>query len=105
MTLTRNAKQVVAAAGPAGVPACQGVDPELFFPEASELRNGLSAAELAALAVCAGCPVVAWCLSRDLAECTVASRVRGVRGGLRQAERRALHVELFGRRPKNGATA
>lgn len=98
-----NAKRLVADAGPAGVPACKGVNPDLFHPEASDIGAPASQAERAALAVCDVCPVVTWCLSRDLEECTVASRIKGVRGGLRQAERRQLHIDLYGRRRKNGA--
>lgn len=101
--LSLNARALVTAAGPVEVPACEGLDPELFFPEASDASVGPSSAERAALAVCAGCPVRDWCLDRELEECTVASRIQGVRGGLRQADRRALHVEVFGRRARNGA--
>ncbi|MFJ6941175.1 WhiB family transcriptional regulator [Streptomyces sp. NPDC101132] len=88
-------------------PACASVDPELFFPKRWELtpvEREASAAEREALAVCAGCPVQAWCLGRDLEQSSTPSRILGVRGGLRQSERRALHVRLFGKRPKNGAS-
>ncbi|MFI1452126.1 WhiB family transcriptional regulator [Streptomyces virginiae] len=87
-------------------PACTAADPELFFPEPWELtpvEREASPAEREALAVCAGCPVQSWCLARDLEQCSAPSKVLGVRGGLRQSERRALHVRLFGRRPRNGA--
>ncbi|MEW1798144.1 WhiB family transcriptional regulator [Streptomyces niveus] len=102
--LSLNARGLVRGGAPAGgVAACTGVDPDLFFPEASDAAGPASAAERAALAVCAGCPVRDWCLDRELDECTVASRIQGVRGGLRQADRRALHARLFGRRARNGA--
>ncbi|MGW2585413.1 WhiB family transcriptional regulator [Streptomyces virginiae] len=90
----------------AGWPACTSVDPELFFPEPWELNpvdREASPAEREALAVCAGCPVQSWCLARDLEQSSTPSKIIGVRGGLRQSERRALHVRLFGRRPRNGA--
>ncbi|MGI5451412.1 WhiB family transcriptional regulator [Streptomyces sp. CA-243310] len=89
-----------------GGPACVGVDPETFFPQPWELtavEREPSPAEREALAVCAGCRVQSWCLARDLEQCSVPSRLRGVRGGMRQSERRALHIRLFGRRPQNGA--
>lgn len=94
--LSTNAAALAADRGPAGAPACKGLDPNTFFPYPSESGNGPTAAEREALAVCAGCPVQTWCLARDLEECTVTSRIVGVRGGLRQADRRALHVELYG---------
>ncbi|GAA0699594.1 hypothetical protein GCM10010260_84230 [Streptomyces filipinensis] len=92
---------------PSGGPACTAVDPELFFPEPWELtpvEREASAAEREALAVCARCPVQSWCLARDLEQSSTPSKILGVRGGLRQSERRALYVRLFGRRPQNGAS-
>ncbi|MEU6213083.1 WhiB family transcriptional regulator [Streptomyces sp. NPDC047023] len=88
-----------------GGPSCTGVDPELFFPDPWELTpvdQEASPAEREALAVCAGCPVQSSCLTRDLEQSSTASKIIGVRGGLRQSERRALHVKLFGKRPRNG---
>ncbi|MEU9568178.1 WhiB family transcriptional regulator [Streptomyces sp. NPDC048161] len=104
MPLSTNAAALTRSAGPAaGIPACKGMDLDLFFPPASPASGPPSVAEREALAVCAGCPVRDWCLARDMEECTVTSRVQGVRGGLRQADRRALHVELYGRRAQYGA--
>ncbi|MFI5635069.1 WhiB family transcriptional regulator [Streptomyces sp. NPDC051664] len=95
MKLSLNARQLAREAGPVGDMACRGVDPDLFYPEASDASAARpSAEERQALAVCAGCPVRDWCLAREMAECTVTSRVVGVRGGLRQADRRALLLAL-----------
>ncbi|MFD9270913.1 WhiB family transcriptional regulator [Streptomyces goshikiensis] len=80
-----------------GGPACTSVDPGLFFPEPWEVtpvEREASPAEREALAVCAGCPVQSWCLARDLEQCSTTSVIVGVRGGLRQSERRALHQWL-----------
>ncbi|MGW1129875.1 WhiB family transcriptional regulator [Streptomyces sp. NPDC002526] len=104
-TYSLNARQLAEAPPAPGLAACTDVDPELFFPEASDLAHRPNSAERAALAVCAVCPVQDWCLERDMEECSTETRVRGVRGGLRQADRRALHVARFGRRPRNGAGA
>ncbi|WP_420082988.1 WhiB family transcriptional regulator (plasmid) [Streptomyces sp. JL4002] len=90
----------------AGGPACRNSDPELFFPEPWELtpvEREASPAEREALAVCTGCPVQSWCLTRDLEQSSASSKIIGLRGGLRQSERRALYTRLFGRRPQNGA--
>ncbi|MCX5106977.1 WhiB family transcriptional regulator [Streptomyces sp. NBC_00439] len=97
MKLSTNAAALVWSPGPSETPACKGLDLDLFFPEASNasaLRP--SPEEREALAVCAGCPAREWCLAREMEECTVTSRIVGVRGGMRQADRRALHVELYG---------
>ncbi|MGH3979876.1 MAG: WhiB family transcriptional regulator [Pseudonocardiaceae bacterium] len=70
-------------------PACWGVDPELFFgpadsPEGEPARDW----ERRALSVCAGCPVVAACLTEAL---TFPARDQhGVTGGTTAAQRRAL---------------
>ncbi|MET9603135.1 WhiB family transcriptional regulator [Streptomyces sp. NPDC006459] len=88
-----------------GGAACVGVDPNVFYPEPWELTAGAavpSEAERTALDHCDGCPVLARCLSEDLTTSSTPSKVIGVRGGLRQADRRALHVKLFGKRPRNG---
>ncbi|MDA5283675.1 WhiB family transcriptional regulator [Streptomyces sp. Isolate_45] len=79
-----------------GGPACVNTDPELFFPqpwEVTPVERKASPAEREALAVCAGCPcpVQSWCLAQDLDQSSTASVIIGVRGGLRQSERRALH--------------
>ncbi|MFF9594246.1 WhiB family transcriptional regulator [Streptomyces sp. NPDC014646] len=90
-----NARLLTRDGGLEGVPACRGVDPEIFFPEASYASASRpSPEEREALAVCARCTVREWCLAREMAECTVTDRVVGVRGGLRQADRRALHQAL-----------
>ena len=93
------------AAGPSEGPACKGMG-DVFFPKAWQVTPVTappSTAERKALAVCGRCPVREWCLAQDLKECTSPSQVLGVRGGLRQSERRALYVERYGRRPRNGA--
>ncbi|MCY0954143.1 WhiB family transcriptional regulator [Streptomyces sp. H27-S2] len=91
-----------------GAAACVGADPTLFFPEPWEMTTGAavpSEAELEALAYCGRCPVLAWCLARDMEQSSTPSKVIGVRGGMRQSDRRELYVRLFGRRPRNGAVA
>ncbi|MEU0002381.1 WhiB family transcriptional regulator [Streptomyces microflavus] len=98
MKLSTNAAALAWSDGPDQAPACKGVNPNLFFPKASTESEGPSEAERKALALCAGCPVREWCLERDLDECTVTSRIVGVRGGLRAADRRALHVQRYGTR-------
>lgn len=58
---------------------CQGVDPDLFFPE-----RGASIRE--AKAVCARCPVTAECLEHAITH----HEVHGIWGGKSERERRAL---------------
>ncbi|MEV6574829.1 WhiB family transcriptional regulator [Streptomyces sp. NPDC051577] len=82
-------------------PACASVNPQLFLPQATPLSSPPSDAEREALAMCAGCPVQSACLSRDLARGSTPS---GVRGGLRESERHALYVALFGRLAQDGVT-
>ena len=60
--------------------ACQGMDPELFFPD-----NGKPPPEV--LAACAVCPVSAECLS---AAAESDDWLWGVRGGKSESERRSL---------------
>lgn len=75
--------------------ACRDLDPDMFFPEKnSALHARPNKAERDALQVCARCSVRKWCLAREMAECTVPSAIVGVRGGLRQADRRALYRAL-----------
>ncbi|RPK77865.1 WhiB family transcriptional regulator [Streptomyces sp. ADI98-10] len=105
MKLSTNAAALVADRGPAGVPACTGMDPDIFQPYPSEPGNRPTEQEREALAVCAGCPVRDWCLERDLTECPTTYQVVGVRGGMRQADRRALHVQRFGVRAPRRAGA
>ncbi|MFD8636588.1 WhiB family transcriptional regulator [Streptomyces sp. NPDC059533] len=81
-------------------------DPRTFFPQSWEMTSGEaepSEAERTALAICGRCSVLAWCLERDLNDSSTPSKILGVRAGLRQGDRRALYVRLFGRRPRNGA--
>lgn len=105
MTFSTSVAVQLADGGPAGTAACTGMDPNVFYPHPSELGNGPSPAEREALEVCAGCPVRDWCLERDLTECPTTYQVVGVRGGMRQADRRALHVQRFGVRAPYRAEA
>ncbi|MFE2857809.1 WhiB family transcriptional regulator [Streptomyces lavendulae] len=89
-----------------GVAACVGEDPRVFFPQPWEMTIGEaepSEAERKALKICGRCPVLAWCLERDLTDSSTPSKILGVRAGLRQGDRRALYTRVFGRRPRNGA--
>ncbi|MER5417264.1 WhiB family transcriptional regulator [Streptomyces virginiae] len=89
-----------------GTAACVNEDPHTFFPMPWEMTTGEvepSEAERKALEICGRCPVLAWCLERDLNDSSAPSKIFGVRAGLRQGDRRALYVRLFGRRPQNGA--
>lgn len=90
-----------------GGAACVGVSPKVFYPEPWETTTGTavpSEAERKALAYCGRCPVRDWCLERDLTDSSTPSKIIGVRGGLRQGDRRALHVKAFGKRAKNRAS-
>lgn len=73
-----------------------GVDPELFFPVATDTAGPVYDAQVAAAkAVCARCPVVAECLAEALAGIP-----DGIAGGLTEVERRALT-----RRPRRAVSA
>ncbi|MEU3670792.1 WhiB family transcriptional regulator [Streptomyces virginiae] len=88
-----------------GTAACVGVDPRTFFPQPWEMTSGEaepSEAERKALATCGRCPVLAWCLERDLNDSSTPSKILGVRAGLRQGDRRTLYIRVFGQRPQNG---
>ena len=88
-----------------GTAACVGEDPRVFFPQPWEMTTGEavpSEAERKALAICGRCPVLAWCLERDLSDSSTPSKLLGVRAGLRQGDRRALYIRVFGRRSKDG---
>lgn len=61
---------------------CVGVDAELFFP-----ARGDHAGVRAALAICAGCPVVEQCLDENI------EAKDGIYGGTTGAERRRLRSE------------
>lgn len=74
--------------------ACLDVDPELFFPVATD-GPVYDAQVTAAKAVCARCPVVAECLAEALARIP-----DGIAGGLTEVERRALR-----RRPRRAVSA
>lgn len=70
-------------------PACWGVDPEMFFgPADSPAGRPLHVWERRALAVCAGCPVVAACLAEAL-ELPVADQY-GVVGGMTAGQRQEV---------------
>ncbi|MEU3137577.1 WhiB family transcriptional regulator [Streptomyces sp. NPDC006854] len=102
MKLSTNAAALPFSAGPQGETACTGKQ-DLFFPKASQGSDAPSRAERRALEICAGCPAREWCLERDLVESSTTDRIIGVRGGLREADRRALHRERYGKRPAKRA--
>lgn len=85
-------------------PACMGADPETFFPHASPASGPLTGGELRALEICGRCPVRSWCLVREMTDCSTEARVVGVRGGLRQIDRQALHRALHRKAPRKGAS-
>lgn len=88
-----------------GTAACVGVAPRVFFPQPWEMTSGEalpSDAERKAMSICGRCPVLAWCLERDLNDSSTPSKILGVRAGMRQGDRRALHVKVFGKRLQNG---
>jgi WhiB family transcriptional regulator, redox-sensing transcriptional regulator len=67
--------------------ACQGEDPELFFPIAAE---GPALLQInTAKAVCRGCAVAAACLAYALQ-----TRQAGIWGGTTQEERRAMTAQI-----------
>lgn len=71
------------------VPACRGVDPELFFGPSDSPEDGPTAAwELTALAVCQRCPLVEAC--RETALEFGASEQHGVIGGMTAGQRRQV---------------
>lgn len=73
---------------------CQGIDPDVFFPDSPSDRG------LAAKAICRSCPVRADCL-----ELALTTRLdHGVWGGLTEAERRSLRRSRQ-RRARREATA
>lgn len=85
------------------VPSCSTVDPELFFgPADSPGAGSLLDWERRALAVCAGCPVVASCLAQAL-EFPVDEQY-GVVGGATAGQRRAV-LRASGRWPARTAVA
>jgi len=78
------------------VPVCATADPEAFFPEvhASGLTQPPNRHELLALTLCEGCPLIEFCLVREMREVPSVFQIRGIRAGLRQSERRALYLAL-----------
>jgi WhiB family redox-sensing transcriptional regulator len=79
--------------------ACQGKDPELFFPIGT---SGPATRQLdEAKRICAGCPVQSLCL-----EWAVLARIDyGVWGGLREDERRCRKRGIVRQRPATTSTA
>ncbi|TXJ73570.1 hypothetical protein E2C11_29090 [Streptomyces lavendulae] len=102
MKLSTNAASLAEGPAPTGNPACTGQF-KMFFPKASQASDEPSKAERRALEICGRCPVREWCLERDLVESSTADRIIGVRGGLREADRRALHLQRYGQRPAKRA--
>lgn len=85
------------SAGPQGETPCTGKF-ELFFPKASQVQDKPSKAERLAMEICEGCPAREWCLECDLVDSSTTDQIIGVRGGMREADRRALHVQRYGKR-------
>ncbi|MGW4510167.1 WhiB family transcriptional regulator [Streptomyces sp. NPDC004436] len=74
---------------------CATADPAAFHPDhVSGLNVAPYGDERIALRVCAGCPLTGPCLVQEFREVQSADDIKGVRGGLRQSERRALHAAL-----------
>ncbi|MGH3695350.1 MAG: WhiB family transcriptional regulator [Pseudonocardiaceae bacterium] len=70
-------------------PACWEVDPEVFFGPADSSEGApVRSWELRALAVCAGCPVLATCRAAALE--FAADEQYGVIGGMTAGQRRAV---------------
>ncbi|MDG4784333.1 WhiB family transcriptional regulator [Micromonospora sp. WMMD1102] len=67
-------------------PACQGADPEIFFPEKGPTASA------PARAICDRCPLLARCRSWALDQPT--ADLHGVWGGMTQYEREAYHRRL-----------
>jgi hypothetical protein len=79
-------------------PACWGVDPEVFFgPADSPSGRPLHLWERRALAVCAGCPLVAACLAEALE--FPPTEQHGVVGGMTAGQRQAA---LWASRQRRG---
>jgi hypothetical protein len=95
---TRRSRPITAQPATRAQPACGGVSPEVFFGPADSLvgrpRYGW---ERRALAVCAGCPVVAACLAEALKY--PAAEQHGVVGGRTAGQRQAF---LRASRPGRG---
>lgn len=77
------------------VPVCATADPEVWHPEyPSGLGTAPYTAETRAMALCEDCPLIDFCLVQELREVSSVEDVRGVRGGVRQADRQALYLTL-----------
>lgn len=68
--------------------ACRGQDADLFFHPEGERGPARLGRELAAKALCAGCPVVTQCAAHALA----CREPYGVWGGLSESEREAVYA-------------
>jgi len=66
--------------------ACRDAEPDLFFPDAGDIRSARAQVKMAKL-ICRGCPVSTTCLSWALAS----GQEHGIWGGLTQDERRRRH--------------
>ena len=85
------------------VPACVGVDPELFYgPTDSPQGRPPFRWERRALRVCAGCPAAARCLASALE--FPAEEQHGVIGATTAGQRKAM-LRVSGRHPSRGAVA
>ena len=73
--------------------ACLGADPELFFPDAGEMRKVREA-----LAFCTDCPVRQQCLDDAVAAATTHEDY-GIRGGMGQKARRRWRKKLESEKP------
>ncbi|WP_190175412.1 WhiB family transcriptional regulator [Streptomyces nitrosporeus] len=77
------------------IPVCATIDPDEWHPEnPSGLTSPPYQAERRAMALCAGCPIIDFCLVQELREVSSVEHVRGIRGGVRQADRQALYLTL-----------
>jgi WhiB family transcriptional regulator, redox-sensing transcriptional regulator len=68
--------------------ACQGHDPELWFPEAPRPGRWNLAAAAEAKQVCRGCPVTEACLSH-----AIRANEAGIWGGMSETERQTLRAK------------
>jgi hypothetical protein len=74
-------------------PVCATTDPEVFHPtRPSPASRSAFKDERRAMSLCAGCLMAPLCLVRDLREAPDVEDVRGVRAGIREADRRALYL-------------
>lgn len=76
------------------VPACDGMDPDLFVGPDGEGRADREAREIEAKAVCSGCPLMADCLDHAMRHPEV-----GVWGGTTDDDRRAIRLGRMAKRP------